>query len=239
MTRARERGELAVDYDPIVRLGDGAAVGERGRLSWRHAREGEIDPETTGELARMAGLVPELSRWPLGWCLQRLSALSGADTEAVLALSVSPDMLLVDGAARFGDLLEDTGVGPGRLVLAVDADDDAEDPRLAEAASAVGRLGFGLMHEHGGRRRTRPREASEFPYQWLGVHRSAIRRGLREEAGRAVTRGVLRSLREAGVRTLAETAADGPFRPEELRSLGFDYRCGAPEASSSAPGDRG
>ena len=230
LVRARERGELTLRYDPIVRLGDGATVGERSRMRWNHPRAGEVDEDATREIARRSGLAPELSRWALGACLRRARSVPRGEGRLLLTVSVSPDMLLGDGVRRFRELFAETAVDPASLILAVDAEDDAEDPRLADAARAVGQLGVGLMLEHSGRGRTRARAAAEFPYQWLGVHRSAIHRGLREEAGRVVTRGVLHSLRDAGVRTLAETPADGPFQTEELRSLGFDYRCGAAEA---------
>lgn len=232
LAAAHDRDELAVAFDPVVRLQDGHAVGERSRLCWTRPQDGEVDPDTTRALARLAGLEGELCRLSLSSCLRRIHSLPDPDAQPrqPVMVSVSPDMLLVDGVQRFRTLLADTGLRAESLVLAVDADDDAEDLRLAGAAESVAQLGFGLMLEHGGQRRTRTRAASEFPYQWLGVHHSAIRRGLSDrESGRTVTRSRLHDLRDAGVRTVAETVAGNAFGTEELRSLGFDYRYGTAE----------
>ena len=233
---ARERGELSVEYTPILSLSGGGAVGEKAGLHWQHPQFGVIPPERVRRLVRDTGLAQELQKWVIREAVARLAQLPREGAHARLFLSVVPELLVEDGRERFRELLGETGVEPGRLVLAVHAADDAEDDRLADVVKHIGELGVGLMLEASGEGRTRSRRAVEFPYHWIGVHPVGIGRTLADSASRAMMQGVLDSLREVGVRSVAETDGSGPFDLDTLRGVGFEYALGRPIGAPSGGG---
>jgi len=223
---AREHGELSLEYAPIVPLRGGGAVAERARLRWRHPRFGDIPPARVRALLRDTGLAGELDRWILREALARIAERSSNGRGVPVAVPVAEEQLVSGGPDLFREVLAASGVEPRRLVLAVHAADDAENDALVEVVEGIGALGVGLMLTAAGEARSRSRRAP-FPYQWLGVHPAAIARSVADEPGSAMMRGVLDSLRRTGVRTVAETDADGRFDVEVLDGLGFGFVVGS------------
>ena len=233
---ARGRGELSLEYAPIVPLTGGPAVGETARLAWHHPHLGRVEPEHVQRLLRETGLAAGLDTWVLREALSRMAQLPAAGRYAQVAVPMAGELLVSDGPERLRSQLDASGVEPGRLVLAVHAADDAEREELVAAVKEIATLGVGLMLAASGETRTRSRTAAEFPYQWLGVHPVVIARSLVDQPGRALVRGVLESLRQSGVKTLAEVDAVGPYDAGELSGLGFDFVLGRPSEVPVEPG---
>ncbi len=235
---ALERGELAVDYYPVLPLAGGPPVAEKAVLRWTHERYGRIEHDQMLELAREIGLLPDLQRWVGRQALRRLMRFPGDGRHACLIVSTPRETLGDDSAERVRQALGEAGVAPSRMVMAIDAGDDSEaDDELMGLLKRLAETGVELMLESSGRGRGRPRQHSEFPYRWLGGHRDAILRGLESRANRVMTRGVLDSIRRVGVKVIAEVVAGVDHAPEQLAELGFDYALGEPAASSAAAQD--
>ena len=67
------RGELHLDYQPIVATGDGRIVGVEALLRWAHPSRGLVAPSVLIPLAERAGLISDIGRW----VLQEASAQQG------------------------------------------------------------------------------------------------------------------------------------------------------------------
>ncbi len=61
--KAEERGELRIEYQPIVRTHDAEMVGVEALLRWDHPERGRIPPSTMIPLAEQSGLIVEIGRW--------------------------------------------------------------------------------------------------------------------------------------------------------------------------------
>jgi diguanylate cyclase (GGDEF)-like protein len=59
------RGELHLDYQPIVATSDGHIVGVEALLRWAHPSRGLVAPNVLVPLAERAGLMPAIGRWVL------------------------------------------------------------------------------------------------------------------------------------------------------------------------------
>jgi diguanylate cyclase (GGDEF)-like protein len=120
LSKAEERGELRVDYQPIVRTDDGSFEGFEALLRWDHPTRGTIPPTTTIPLAEQSGLIIELGRWVLEQaCFDRMrDHYSNKDLK--MSVNVSARQLMApDFVAMINTILADTGTEPKLLTLEI------------------------------------------------------------------------------------------------------------------------
>jgi len=85
--KAEERGQLSIEYQPIVRTHDAVVIGVEALLRWDHPERGPVPPSTMIPLAEQSGLIVEIGRWVIEQaCIDRLS---GELSETGLMLSVN------------------------------------------------------------------------------------------------------------------------------------------------------
>jgi diguanylate cyclase (GGDEF)-like protein/PAS domain S-box-containing protein len=65
LQHALEGGRLNLEYQPIFRLSDGAAMGAEALLRWPHDERGQVPASETIALAESAGLIHQLGQWVL------------------------------------------------------------------------------------------------------------------------------------------------------------------------------
>jgi EAL domain-containing protein (putative c-di-GMP-specific phosphodiesterase class I) len=120
MPAALARDEFFVNYQPVVRLTDGAVLGMEALARWRHPRAGLLGPEQFLGLAEETGLILSLGRWLLRTACQQLRRWQGTFPDADMFVSVhvgsrqSRDPRLVDDITQ---ILDETGLEPNRLQL--------------------------------------------------------------------------------------------------------------------------
>jgi diguanylate cyclase (GGDEF)-like protein/PAS domain S-box-containing protein len=120
MPAALERGEFFVEYQPLVRLSDGALLGVEALVRWLHPKFGLLAPNRFIDLAEETGLIVPLGRWVLEQACRQASAWQEAFPESPIFVSVnlavrqSRDPGLVDDVKR---ILAETGLDPSRLQL--------------------------------------------------------------------------------------------------------------------------
>jgi EAL domain-containing protein (putative c-di-GMP-specific phosphodiesterase class I) len=118
--KAEERGELTIEYQPIVRTHDAEVMGVEALLRWDHPERGRIPPSTMIPLAEQSGLIVEIGRWVIEQaCIDRLS---GEFCELGLMLSVNVSAFQVmapDFVGMVRSTLSDTDADPTLLTLEI------------------------------------------------------------------------------------------------------------------------
>jgi diguanylate cyclase (GGDEF)-like protein len=121
LSRSLGRGELAVYFQPIVRLADRKLAGVEALVRWRHPTRGLILPGEFIALAEETGLILALGRWVLAEACMRFGAWQAqpdAADDFFVSVNLSPLQLQ---QPEFIDEIESTlaatGLDPRRLVL--------------------------------------------------------------------------------------------------------------------------
>ncbi len=117
LERAIEHKELVVQYQPIVDLVTGKTVSVEALVRWNHPRRGRIPPIEFIPLAEETGLIVPLGRYVLEEACARVVERH-PDVQVQVNLSAieleQPDLV-----ETITDVIERTGIAPGRLVLEV------------------------------------------------------------------------------------------------------------------------
>jgi len=114
-------GDFELHYQPKVRCPSGDFEGFEALVRWRHPTRGLVPPgqfiPQLGEL----GLGPLLGRWVMTEACRQMAAWEAAGLGAVsVSVNLSPGQLRDPALPdRLRQLLQDHGLGPGRLELEV------------------------------------------------------------------------------------------------------------------------
>ncbi|PAP77097.1 EAL domain-containing protein [Rubrivirga marina] len=133
---AVERGELRVAYQPVVQLSDGALAGFEALVRWDHPALGLLYPDAFIDAAEKGGEIVSVDRWVLREACRQMTEWERAladrgERDSFLLLNVNctgRDLLESSYADAVGNLEEDLGFAPRRLLLEITESLLMEDP---------------------------------------------------------------------------------------------------------------
>ncbi|MEV7275964.1 EAL domain-containing protein [Streptomyces sp. NPDC093111] len=118
---AVERGEFALEYQPLVDLSDGAVRGVEALVRWNHPQFGTLAPNRFVGIAEEDGSIVELGRWVLHTaCRQARQWQKDHPGDRPLFVSVNVAVRQVwdsDLVADVAGILAETGLAPHLLQL--------------------------------------------------------------------------------------------------------------------------
>jgi diguanylate cyclase (GGDEF)-like protein len=135
--RALDRGEFRVFYQPAVDLRMGELIGVEALVRWQHPERGLVGPDQFIALTEETGLIVPLGSWVLREACRQWKRWEESGTPTPrMSVNLSTRQLgqpdLVDVVA---DVLEETGMEPGRLSLEI-----TESTVLADTEAALDTL---------------------------------------------------------------------------------------------------
>ena len=132
---AMARGELAVEYQPLVELRSGRTVGAEALLRWHHPTR-EIGPQEFIKLAEESGQIVAIGRWVLQQACEAAAAWRRQYPAFHLSVNISVRELSESGfVPAVRRTLERTGLPPNALTLEI-----TESLMLGEETLAIERL---------------------------------------------------------------------------------------------------
>lgn len=143
LARAGERGELVVQYQPVVEVTSGHALGAEALVRWQHPEHGLLAPDAFIPAAERTGLIRPVTLHVLDTALARCAGWRAGGGTASVGVNVSAydlqDARLVDDVR---DALDRHGVPPHALSLEVTETmamrDGAQSGRTLRALADLG-----------------------------------------------------------------------------------------------------
>ncbi len=228
LTRAIERGELTVHYQPQVDLPTGRITGWEALVRWRHPERGLIIPSTFLPIAEESGLITQIGELVLEEACRQAKEWQeqypAVDASLKMSVNISarqfqrPDELVREVAK----VLEDTGLAPGSLVLEI-----TESMIMGEAEHNVGvlerlkGLGVQIAVDDFGTGYSNLAYLKRFPVDMLKVDKSFVD-GLGENSeDTAITEAVVNLALALGLKPVAE-GIETTGQVDLLRALGCE-----------------
>jgi diguanylate cyclase (GGDEF)-like protein/PAS domain S-box-containing protein len=221
LQRAIDEDQLALHYQPVVRLEGHEILGVEALLRWMHPTRGTIPPNQFIPLAEETGLIIPMGRWVLETaCAEGVLLHTRFPRPEPLAMSVNLSVRQLQSESIVADVrgaLEKSGLAPGALVLEITesvmmADTDFAVQRLCELKD----LGVRLAMDDFGTGYSSLSYLSRFPVDILKMDRSFVGAGENVALQSAII--------ALGASLELEVVAEGIELPEQERSL-HDLGC--------------
>jgi diguanylate cyclase (GGDEF)-like protein/PAS domain S-box-containing protein len=229
LRRALERGEIAIVYQPVVRLADRTLAGFEALVRWDHPRLGRLPPAEFIAIAEETGLIVDLGLFVMDRAARQLAqwqALMPLDPPLFTAVNVSSRQLLRH------DLLQDikgvlarAPVVRGSFKVELTESLVMENPEYAaQMLQRIRDLGAGLSLDDFGTGYSSLAYLQRFPFDTIKIDRSFVRadsRGTRS----VLLRSIIALGHDLGMEVVAE-GAETDADAVELYQFGADFAQG-------------
>ena len=204
LAQALRDGELVVHYQPVLHLIKRRVVAVEALLRWRHPEHGLLAAGAFLEQAEQSDLINDIGAYVLRQACAQVAAWPG---EALtLAVNISARQLADRGLAdQIDQVLAQTGLPPGRLVLEITETAVLQDLSAARATLARCRdRGIRVSIDDFGTGFAGYQYLRELPVDEIKVDRSFTAGLAAEGLDAAIVSGIIHLAHKLGVRTTAE-----------------------------------
>ena len=229
LRRAIERDEVAIFYQPIVRLEDRTVAGFEALLRWNHPRLGRLGPTEFIPLAEETGLISDLGRFVLERAARQLVAWQRLVTNTrplFVSVNISSRQLLrQDLIQEIKGILSRNLLAAGTLKLELTESLVMENPELAaQMLARIRELGAGLSLDDFGTGYSSLAYLQRFPFDTIKIDQQFVR-GSGRGARPVILRSIIALAHDLGMEVVAE-GAENDSDAVELYQLGCEYAQG-------------
>jgi diguanylate cyclase (GGDEF)-like protein/PAS domain S-box-containing protein len=229
LRRALEREELAILYQPVVRLEDRTVAGFEALMRWNHPRLGRLGPSEFIPIAEETGLIVDLGHFALERAARQLAiwqrAMPGVEPLFVSVNISSRQLLRHDLIQDVKAVLARNVVARGTLKLELTESLIMENPELAaQMLVRIRELGAGLSLDDFGTGYSSLAYLQRFPFDTIKIDQQFVR-GTSKGARPVILRSIITMARDLGMATVAE-GAETDSDAVELYQLGCEFAQG-------------
>jgi len=217
---AAGRGELVVEYQPVVDLGSGTVEALEALVRWNHPVRGLLAPNEFVAVAEESGLISEIGEFVLARACVEATGWSTSSDGPSVTVNLAPRQLLDAGIVdRVAEELARSGLAPHRLVLEVTEGALMQDPESARSRlEQLAALGVRLAMDDFGTGYSSLSHLQHFPIDILKIDRQFVATVL-DDPGPALIHAVIELARALGIEPVAE-GVESETQREALMALG-------------------
>ena len=233
------RGELQLQYQPVIDLASGVPSGFEALLRWQHPERGELAPAEFIEIAEQSGAIVAIGNWVLRMaCHQARQWRKLFGGNLTMAVNVSVRQLqhrsLIE---EIRAALEESGLEPQALILEITESATAGDTEaVIERLVELRRLGVRLAIDDFGTGYSSLSHLRRFPVDMLKIDRSFVEGMTENDEDDAIVASVINLGQSLGLKVVAE-GVETAEQFHRLTELGCDYGQGYVWAFPAAPRD--
>jgi EAL domain-containing protein (putative c-di-GMP-specific phosphodiesterase class I) len=236
LRHAIDRGQIALEFQPLVSLESRKIVGCEALVRWRHPNRGMIPPATFIPIAEDSFQVVEIDRWVLGEACRAAAAFRSIVPEFRLAVNLSArDLRDPDLCARVAATLAEHDFPPRLLTMEV-TETAALDDTALPVLRGLRDLGVQLAMDDFGIGYSSLSHLKSLPITMIKIDRAFVRDISVDESDRAIVVSMVNVAKAFGLRVVAE-GIETDAQAEFVGALGCDegqgLRFGAPQSSTA------
>lgn len=220
---AIDRGELFLQYQPIVSAANGQILGAEALVRWRYADE-MISPSEFIPIAEETGLIVPMGEWILNTaCVQAAAWARMGLPDIKISVNVSPRQLREKTLARtVGRILEESHLDPSQLELEItETALMSHVDVVAETIAKLDSIGVGLALDDFGTGYSSIEHLRRFTFRSLKIDRSFVAGLPADSKSAAVAGGLIDLAHQLGLSVTAE-GVETPKQFNFLKSLDCD-----------------
>ncbi|MEE9414355.1 MAG: EAL domain-containing protein [Acidimicrobiales bacterium] len=200
-----DRGEIFLDYQPIVELATGRISGVEGLARWQHPEHGLLSPARFIDLAEETGLIVPLGKRVLDEAVRDLSRITQFP-DLKIAVNLSPRQLANHNiATTVSAVLDRYGVAAERLTLEITESMLMEDANgSVTTLQGLRDLGIRLAIDDFGTGYSSLSYLRWFPVQTLKIDKSFVQAIEEDDADLLIVKSIIGLADGLGMSTVAE-----------------------------------
>lgn len=207
LSKALDREELLVCYQPQLELPDGRIKGMEALLRWHHPEHGLISPASFIPLAEETGLIVTIGEWVLRTACQKTKEWQGRGYRDLrVAVNLSARQFQQEDLVMMVDrVLTETGLAPQFLELEITESIAMNDVnRVITTLHELKRLGVRLAIDDFGTGYSSLSYLSRFPLTNLKIDQSFIHNVVTHEEDAAIAKAIVSLAKALGLQVTAE-----------------------------------
>ena len=198
------RRQLALLYQPIVSLANGAVLHCEALIRWHHPTRGLITPDRFIPLAEDTGLIIEIGQWVIEEACRQVKAWEARGISTAIAVNVASRQF--EQPSFIDDLrktLAAADVAPASICLEI-TESATMDPRAVDTCSRLAELGFHLHLDDFGTGYSSLSYLTRMPIHALKIDRSFVSRIVDDPMSATIVQTVLTLAAALGMTSIAE-----------------------------------
>src|SRR5258705_6952389 len=229
LRRAIERQEIAILYQPIVRLEDRSVAGFEALARWDHPKLGRMGPSEFISIAEETGLIVDLGLFVMDRTARQLALWQQSirhRNSIFASVNVSSRQLLRhDLIHDLRTVLARSGLARGTLKLELTESLVMENPEhAAQMLTRIRELGAGLALDDFGTGHSSLAYLQRFPFDTIKIDQSFVRTTSKGKRP-VILRSIISLAHDLGMEVVAE-GAETDSDAVELYQLGCEYAQG-------------
>jgi diguanylate cyclase (GGDEF)-like protein len=214
-------GRLWLQYQPLIRLDDGAPVAVEALLRWSDPQRGQIPPSVFIPIAEESGLIFDLGRWVLAVGVEQIMEWRELHPDLTLNVNTSARQVVDPRfVSEVAELLRASGLPAAALTLELTETVLVRDPVAArQHLSELKELGVKISIDDFGTGYSSLTYLRQFPVDEIKIDRTFTMGICRTPEDLAVVRAVIDLARALHLNCVAEGIEDAD-QLEQLRALG-------------------